>query len=85
MVRKIVHNALNINVARTYIPYQELEAMAMLFGVLEAPELFIDQIRRYTNSLTTQMIFGFRTSSINDPKLLKLYSVSHHGEFSVNH
>ncbi|KNG45206.1 cytochrome p450 [Stemphylium lycopersici] len=74
MVRKIVHNALNINVARTYIPYQELEAMAMLVGVLEAPELFIDQIRRYTNSLTTQMIFGFRTSSINDPKLLKLYS-----------
>lgn len=85
MIRKIVHNALNINVARTYIPYQELEAMAMLVGVLETPELFIDQIRRYTNSLTTQMIFGFRTSSINDPKLLKLYSVSDHSELDGSH
>jgi hypothetical protein len=67
---------LNIKAARTYVPYQELENKAMLAGLLESPDLFIDHIRRYTNSLTTQMIFGFRTTSIDDPKLVQLFSVS---------
>lgn len=40
---------------------------------LEQPELFIDHIRRYTNSLTTQMVFGFRTVSIDDPQLKQLF------------
>lgn len=48
----------------------------MLVGFLESPHLFVDHIRRYTNSLTTQMIFGFRTTSLEDPKLQQLYSVS---------
>ncbi|CAI9625044.1 unnamed protein product [Alternaria burnsii] len=74
MIRKIVHNNLNIKAARTYVPYQELENKAMLVGFLDSPDLFADHIRRYTNSLTTQMIFGFRTISIDDPKLKQLYS-----------
>ncbi|KAI4615649.1 hypothetical protein J4E80_006065 [Alternaria sp. BMP 0032] len=74
MIRKIVHLNLNVKAARTYVPYQELENKAMLVGFLESPDLFIDHIRRYTNSLTTQMIFGFRTTSIDDPKLKQLYS-----------
>ena len=75
MIRKIVHINLNVKAARTYVPYQELENKAMLVGFLDSPDLFIDHIRRYTNSLTTQMIFGFRTTSIDDPKLKQLYSV----------
>ncbi|KAJ8118527.1 hypothetical protein OPT61_g506 [Boeremia exigua] len=74
LLRKIVHNSLNIRAATTYIPYQDLENRAMLMGLLETPDLFIDHLRRYTNSLTTQMIFGFRTTSLNDPKLKQLYS-----------
>jgi cytochrome P450 len=76
LLRKIVHNSLNIRVSKTYIPYQDLENRAMLVGFLETPHLFIDHIRRYTNSLTTQLIFGFRTTSLEDPKLQQLYSVS---------
>jgi hypothetical protein len=75
MIRKIVHNNLNIKAARTYVPYQDLENKAMLVGFLEEPKQFIDHIRRYTNSLTTQMIFGFRTTSTEDPKLKQLFSV----------
>jgi hypothetical protein len=75
MLRKIVHNNLNIKAARSYVPYQDLENKAMLIGMLEKPDLFIDHIRRYTNSLTTQMIFGFRTTSIDDPKLKQLFHV----------
>ncbi|RYP88811.1 hypothetical protein DL769_000225 [Monosporascus sp. CRB-8-3] len=72
-IRKIVQNSLNIKAARTYVPYQDLENKAMLVGFLEQPPLFIDHIRRYTNSLTTQMMFGFRTTSLDDPKLKQLY------------
>jgi hypothetical protein len=75
MIRKVVHNNLNIRAARTYVPYQDLENKFLLMDVLETPDLFIDHIRRYTNSLTTQMLFGFRTTSIDDPKLKQLYHV----------
>lgn len=46
----------------------------MLHGFLEEPELFNEHIRRYTNSLTTQLVFGFRTVDLYDPKLLQLYT-----------
>ncbi|KAI0594640.1 cytochrome P450 [Biscogniauxia sp. FL1348] len=72
-IRSLVHNSLNIRAARAYVPYQDLENKAMLLGFLETPSQFIDHIRRYTNSLTTQMVFGFRTTSIDDPKLKQLF------------
>lgn len=75
MMRRIVHNSLNIKAARTYVPYQDLENKAMLVGFLDEPDRFVDHIRRYTNSLTTQMIFGFRTTNPDDPKLKQLYTV----------
>ncbi|KAF2852521.1 cytochrome P450 [Plenodomus tracheiphilus IPT5] len=77
MLRKIIHNSLNIKAAKAYIPYQDLENKAMLIGLLETPDKWADHIRRYSNSLTTQMIFGFRTTSIDDPKLKQLYEGVH--------
>ncbi|KNG46886.1 cytochrome p450 [Stemphylium lycopersici] len=72
-IRRIVHISLSINASKAYVPYQDLENKAMLMGLLEEPDRFVDHIRRYTNSLTTQMIFGFRTESIDDPRLKQLY------------
>lgn len=69
-----MHAVLTINVAKSYVPYQNLESKQMLRGILDQPELVIDHIDRYTNSLSTQMFFGFRTTSIDDPKLKQLYS-----------
>ncbi|OHX00730.1 cytochrome p450 [Colletotrichum incanum] len=73
MIRKIFHQLLYINAAKGYVPYQDLESKQMLSGFLDKPHHFIDHIRRFTNSLTTQMVFGFRTTSIHDEKLKKLY------------
>jgi len=75
MIRKMVHSILNIKAARSYVPYQDLENKQMLHGLMSEPDLFIDHIRRYTNSLTTQMVFGFRTTGIDDPKLKRLFEV----------
>lgn len=76
MVRKFLHQILNINTARTYVPYQDLENKAMLLSVLETPDDFLDHLRRYTASLTTQMTFGFRTTSIHDPRFKQAFDVS---------
>ncbi|KAH8882222.1 cytochrome P450 [Thozetella sp. PMI_491] len=70
--RKIVHNSLNINAARTYVAYQDLENKRLLLDFVERPELFKAHIRRYTSSLTTQIVFGFRTPYHDEPKLMQL-------------
>lgn len=55
------------------MPYQDLESTSMMVAILDEPSLVFDHIRRYTNSLSTQIIYGFRTARIDDPELLRLY------------
>ncbi|OQE43099.1 hypothetical protein PENCOP_c003G02909 [Penicillium coprophilum] len=78
MVRQLAHRILNVAVARTYVPYQDLENKAMLLGMLETPANFIDHVRRYTASLTTQMTFGFRTITIGDPNFKEAFDIFDH-------
>jgi len=47
----------------------------MLMGLLENPNDFINHVRRYTTSLTTQMTFGYRTPTSDDPNLLEMFEV----------
>jgi hypothetical protein len=75
MIRGIFHRTLNVKSARAYVPYQDLENKAMLLGFLDEPARFFDHIRRYTNSISTQMVFGFRTPDPDDPKLKQLFDV----------
>ncbi|KAJ4304905.1 hypothetical protein N0V90_000433 [Kalmusia sp. IMI 367209] len=76
MVRKFLHTLLSVNSARTYVPYQDLENKAMLLSMLENPNSFIEHLRRYTASLTTQMTFGFRTTSIEDPRFKQAFDTA---------
>ncbi|KAL2005346.1 hypothetical protein VTN00DRAFT_2557 [Thermoascus crustaceus] len=81
MVRKMCHNLLNISAARSYVPYQMLENKQMLYEFLTQPEDFLFHIRRYSNSLTTSMVFGWRTPTYDNPDIQQLF----HGfqEFAV--
>ncbi|KAH6625117.1 cytochrome P450 [Boeremia exigua] len=72
-LHKMIHNILNIRAAVAYVPYQDLENKQMLFDLLNTPNDFEGHLRRYSNSLTTQMVFGFRTTDNNDPKLKQLF------------
>ncbi|RAH67093.1 cytochrome P450 [Aspergillus aculeatinus CBS 121060] len=74
-VRQLAHRILNVAAARTYVPYQDLENRAMLKSMLEAPAQFINHIRRYSGSLTTQMAFGFRTTTIEDSKFKQTFDI----------
>ncbi|PHH80585.1 hypothetical protein CDD80_844 [Ophiocordyceps camponoti-rufipedis] len=77
MVRKLAHGVLNLAVARSYVPYQDLENKAMLVGFLDSPQDFISHIRRYTTSLTTQMTFGYRTPTGDDHNLVEMFEQWH--------
>lgn len=72
--RKMVHGLLNITAARSYVPYQMLENKQMLFEMLEKPEQVLQNIRRYSNALTTTMVFGWRTPTYNDAKMQQLFN-----------
>ncbi|KAF2196383.1 cytochrome P450 [Delitschia confertaspora ATCC 74209] len=73
MIRKMCHNILHINAAKSYVPYQDLENKQMMAGMLEKPDLYYGHMRRYANSLTSQMVFGARTLSLDDPKMVQLF------------
>ncbi|KAL5324127.1 hypothetical protein ACEPPN_008670 [Leptodophora sp. 'Broadleaf-Isolate-01'] len=72
-VHKMMHNTLNVKTAVAYIPYQDLENKNMMMAFLDYPEDFLKHVRRYTTSLTTQMVFGYRTISNSDPRLLEFF------------
>lgn len=78
MIHKMVHGILNIKSAITYVPYQDLENKILLQNLLDTPEDVLFHIRRFTYSLSTQMIFGYRCIDNKDPNLLQLFSVRNH-------
>ncbi|KAH6651347.1 cytochrome P450 [Chaetomium tenue] len=73
MCRKLVHTLLNISAAKSYVPYQLLENKQMLYEMITQPERCMYNIRRYTNSLTTTMVFGWRSSAYEDEKMMQLF------------
>lgn len=72
-IRKLFHSLLHLKASKSYVPYQDLESTSMMIALLDQPELAFDHIRRFTNSLATQIIYGFRVPRIDDPQLLRLY------------
>ncbi|KAH7081438.1 cytochrome p450 monooxygenase [Paraphoma chrysanthemicola] len=72
-MHKMIHNIFNIRAAVTYVPYQDLENKQMLSDFLDNPQDFVNHIRRFSNSLTTQMVFGVRTHTHEDPRLRQLF------------
>lgn len=72
----MMHNTLNIKTAVAYIPYQDLENKKMMADMLDRPNDFVQHLRRYTSSLTTQMVYGFRTISTEDKRMLAFFEVS---------
>ncbi|RBR05965.1 hypothetical protein FVER53590_13927 [Fusarium verticillioides] len=73
MFRKLVHSLLNVTTAKSYVPYQDLENKQMLYEMIVQPDQFLHSIRRYSNALTTTMVFGWRSPIYRDPKLMQLF------------
>jgi cytochrome P450 len=73
MCRKLIHSLLNVTASKSYVPYQLLENKQMLYEMVTQPERCMYNIRRYTNSLTTTMVFGWRSSTYEDEKMMQLF------------
>ncbi|CEL03747.1 Putative Cytochrome P450 [Aspergillus calidoustus] len=73
MFRKMVHGLLNVVTSKNYVPYQMLENKQMLYEFLTQPDDFLKHIRRYSNALTTTMVFGWRTPTYEDAKMKQLF------------
>ncbi|CAI4218398.1 unnamed protein product [Parascedosporium putredinis] len=71
--RKMIHGLLNVSAAKSYVPYQVLENKQMLHEFLVDPDHFLHHIRRYSNALTTTMVFGWRTPTYEDKKMKQLF------------
>lgn len=69
----MVHGLLNVTASRNYVPYQMLENKQMLYEFLTQPDEFLKHIRRYSNALTTTMVFGWRTPTYEDDKMKQLF------------
>lgn len=68
-----MHGLLNVTASKSYVPYQVLENKQMLYELLTQPNDFVKHIRRYTNALTTSMVFGWRTPTYEDEKMKQLF------------
>ncbi|KAL0264606.1 hypothetical protein SLS55_000556 [Diplodia seriata] len=79
MMRKMNHALLNVNVAKSYVPYQDLENKQMLVDLLETPDALLQHVRRYSSSLVASIVFGWRTPSYDNAKLNQFYTAF--GEF----
>ncbi|KAI2630115.1 cytochrome P450 [Xylaria nigripes] len=77
MAHRVYHSILNIKAAKSFVPYQDLENKQMLQGFLDQPDTWASHLRRYSFSLTTQMIYGFRTPTLDDWRFKTLFHNLH--------
>lgn len=73
LARKMIHNLLNAKKAVDYVPYQELELKQMLSDMIDRPAAFHDHVRRYSTSLVTTFVFGWRSPSFYDLAVKQIY------------
>ncbi|KAH7110698.1 cytochrome P450 [Dactylonectria macrodidyma] len=63
--RKMYHLRLNVNVANRYIPYQEFEVTQLLHDIAHSPQDYEHHTKRFTTSLASTIIYGWRTTSVD--------------------
>ncbi|KAF1951982.1 cytochrome P450 [Byssothecium circinans] len=73
-IRSHMHEHLSITASKSYVPYQDLETRSLLVGLLNTPDHWIDHLRLLNSSTMTQMLFGFRTTDLDDAKMHQLYT-----------
>ncbi|KAI0429247.1 putative cytochrome P450 [Xylaria sp. FL1042] len=75
MIRRIMHDLLNVRAAEAFEPYQALENQQMMYDILNDPNNFVQHVRRYSNSLMTTTTFGYRVPTCEDPHFNELFEV----------
>ncbi|KAI1769929.1 cytochrome P450 [Hypoxylon cercidicola] len=74
-MHRVNHKILNANAVRAYTAYQNLESRQMLVDILDRPDEQKRHMQRFSNSVSCQMVYGFRTTTWSDPKLQSVVSI----------
>ena len=75
--RKVYHSFLNINIAKKYAPYQDLETKQLCVDLLRDPDHWAELIARTTTSVATSMTYGFRVTDLKNPVMVEMYKNTH--------
>lgn len=59
--RKMYHLRLNVKTANTYLPYQHFESLQLMNDLLEHPGNWVAHLQRYTASIASTVLYGWRT------------------------
>ncbi|KAF2795103.1 cytochrome P450 [Melanomma pulvis-pyrius CBS 109.77] len=75
-MRKMIHQFfMESRCEKEHWKVQEAEASQMLYDFLTDPDAHMNHPKRFSNSITMSLVFGFRTKSVNDSYLTRLYSL----------
>ncbi|KAH8677106.1 cytochrome P450 [Ilyonectria robusta] len=73
--RKMYHLRLNVNVANKYVPYQQFEVTQLLHDILHSPLDYEHHTKRFTTSLASTIIYGWRTTSVDNPHVKSMFEL----------
>ncbi|KAI0113811.1 cytochrome P450 family protein [Hypoxylon sp. NC0597] len=74
-IHRINHKILNAKAILAYTPYQLLESRQMLIDILDSAAEHKRHIQRFSNSISCQIVYGFRTTAWSDPNLQSVVSM----------
>ncbi|KAJ5787369.1 cytochrome P450 [Penicillium paradoxum] len=74
--RKLIHQYfMESMVEKNHIEVQNAEAVQMLRDMCVRPDQHMLHPKRYSNSITMSLVFGFRTPSVDTPHMTRLYDM----------
>lgn len=74
-IRKFFHAFLQLKSVKAYVPYIELESTSVMVDLLDKPQIIFEHVRRYSTSIASQLVYGFRMPKVDDPRLLHVYEI----------
>ncbi|KAF5026974.1 hypothetical protein F66182_1004 [Fusarium sp. NRRL 66182] len=63
--RKMYHVRLNVKSADRYLPYQEFDSLQLINDLAVNPKSWVHHVQRYTASVSTALLYGWRTPTTN--------------------
>ncbi|KAM5346074.1 hypothetical protein ACJ41O_009079 [Fusarium nematophilum] len=63
--RKMYHVRLNVKSADRYLPYQQFDSLQLVHDLALRPESWVQHVQRYTASISTALLYGWRTPATN--------------------
>ncbi|KAH7161080.1 cytochrome P450 [Dactylonectria macrodidyma] len=74
--RKMYHVRLNVKSADRYLPYQHFDSLQLLNDFAIDPEKWVQHVQRYTASISTTLLYGWRTPETSTGYVKDLLEVS---------